>query len=146
MAYQALERLRKAGLAVVPVTGRPAGWCDMIARLWPVDAVVGENGAFYFRCGERAGMVRLFAKPSHERAADRARLECLRAVVLSKIPRARVAADQLYRESHLAIDFAEDGPELSDAEIDRIAGLLSGRWGDGEGFVHPRQRLVWRLR
>ena len=41
-AYDALERLAAAGLRVVPVTGRPAGWCDMIARFWPVDAVVGE--------------------------------------------------------------------------------------------------------
>ena len=48
-AYGALERLKEAGLLVVPVTGRPAGWCDHIARMWPVDAVVGENGAFYFR-------------------------------------------------------------------------------------------------
>ena len=47
-AYTALERLRAAGLLVIPVTGRPAGWCDHIARMWPVDAVVGENGAFYF--------------------------------------------------------------------------------------------------
>ena len=47
-AYAALERLTARGLRVIPVTGRPAGWCDMIARFWPVDAVVGENGAFYF--------------------------------------------------------------------------------------------------
>ena len=47
-AYGALERLQLSGLLVVPVTGRPAGWCDHIARMWPVDAVVGENGAFYF--------------------------------------------------------------------------------------------------
>ena len=43
-----MERLRESGLAVVPITGRPAGWCDLIARLWPVDGVVGENGAFIF--------------------------------------------------------------------------------------------------
>src|SRR6476469_3690372 len=49
VAYAALERLTASGLRVIPVTGRPAGWCDMIARFWPVDAVVGENGAFYFR-------------------------------------------------------------------------------------------------
>jgi HAD superfamily hydrolase (TIGR01484 family) len=47
-AYAAMERLKDAGKIVVPVTGRPAGWCDHIARMWPVDAVVGENGAFYF--------------------------------------------------------------------------------------------------
>ena len=42
-AYNALERLQVAGLKVVPVTGRPAGWCDLIARFWPVAAVVGET-------------------------------------------------------------------------------------------------------
>src|SRR5205823_3425848 len=47
-AYAALERLQTAGKHAVAVTGRPAGWCDHIARMWPVDAVVGENGAFYF--------------------------------------------------------------------------------------------------
>ena len=45
-AYGAMEALKKAGFRVIPVTGRPAGWCDHIARFWPVDAVVGENGAF----------------------------------------------------------------------------------------------------
>jgi hydroxymethylpyrimidine pyrophosphatase-like HAD family hydrolase len=48
-AYSALEQMQQAGLFVIPVTGRAAGWCDHIARMWPVDAVVGENGAFYFR-------------------------------------------------------------------------------------------------
>lgn len=48
-AYGALERLAARGYQVVPVTGRPAGWCDLIARFWPVAAAIGENGAFYFR-------------------------------------------------------------------------------------------------
>src|SRR4051794_26167289 len=47
-AFSSLWRLKEAGLKVVPITGRPAGWCDHIARFWPVDAVVGENGAFTF--------------------------------------------------------------------------------------------------
>src|SRR5208282_6875485 len=54
MAYAAMERLRQAGLLVIPVTGRPAGWCDHIARMWPVDAVVGENGALYMCHDERS--------------------------------------------------------------------------------------------
>ncbi len=35
-AYAALERLAAAGIITVPITGRPAGWCDHIARMWPV--------------------------------------------------------------------------------------------------------------
>ena len=63
IAYQALENLHEAGLIVIPVTGRPAGWCDMIARQWPVDGVVGENGAFYFRYEQSASrMIRKYMK------------------------------------------------------------------------------------
>ena len=40
-AYAALRDLRNAGLLVVPVTGRPAGWCDLIARQLYGDGVVG---------------------------------------------------------------------------------------------------------
>jgi hydroxymethylpyrimidine pyrophosphatase-like HAD family hydrolase len=43
--YERLEQLGNAGLKVIVITGRPAGWCDMIARCWPVAGVVGENGA-----------------------------------------------------------------------------------------------------
>src|SRR5688572_20297004 len=119
-ASGAMEALKKAGFRVIPVSGRPAGWCDLIARLWPVDAVVGENGAFYFRCETGRGMTRVYVKPEAERRQDRARLAELGATILAAVPGARIAADQLYRESDLAIDFAEDGPLLSQAEIDRI--------------------------
>ena len=54
-AYGALEKLSARGLRVIPVTGRPAGWCDMIARFWPVEAVVGENGAFISATTVRRG-------------------------------------------------------------------------------------------
>jgi HAD superfamily hydrolase (TIGR01484 family) len=124
-AYEALERLRGAGLIVVPVTGRPAGWCDLIARLWPVDAVVGENGAFYFRCETGGGMTRVYIKPEAERRSDRIRLAALGASIVAAVPGARIAADQLYRESDLAIDFAEDGPQLCDAKIERIASCFA---------------------
>jgi hypothetical protein len=120
LAYAALERLHGAGLIVVPVTGRPGGWCDLIARLWPVDGVVGENGAFYFRCDRQHGMTRRFAKPAPERERDRARLAALGAGIVARVPGARIAADQRYRETDLAIDFAEDRPRLSDSEIESV--------------------------
>ncbi|MGD0277272.1 MAG: hypothetical protein ABSB79_14670 [Syntrophales bacterium] len=52
-AFSALWDLHNKGCILVPITGRPAGWCDHIARIWPVDAVVGENGAFYYCYSER---------------------------------------------------------------------------------------------
>ena len=44
-AYGALSRLSQAGLRLLAVTGRPAGWGEVMARQWPVDGVVTENGA-----------------------------------------------------------------------------------------------------
>ena len=49
ISYRALCDLNRAGIYVFVVTGGPAGWCDCIARMWPVHAVVGESGAFYIR-------------------------------------------------------------------------------------------------
>ena len=67
-SYAALEQLEASGLAVVPITGRPAAWCDMIARFWPVAGVVGENGAFYFAYDHAARkMIRRFMASEAER-------------------------------------------------------------------------------
>ncbi len=124
-AYAALERLKAAGLIVIPVTGRPAGWCDLIARQWPVDGVVGENGAFYFRYDDATRrMTRSYAKSAAERAADRARLNLVMTEVLSEIPGAALASDQAYREADLAIDFAEDVKPLAPAAIDGIVKIF----------------------
>jgi HAD superfamily hydrolase (TIGR01484 family) len=124
-AYQALEDLTNAGIAVAPVTGRPAGWCDMIARMWPVAGVVGENGAFYFAYDARARkMRRAFAVPEHQRAQDRVRLQALRARILREVPGAAISADQLYREADLAVDFCEDVPALAKADVARIQSIF----------------------
>ncbi len=125
LAYLALERLRDAGLIVVPVTGRPAGWCDLIARQWPVDAVVGENGAFYMRYeAKRRQLVRRFMMDTATRAAQREQLAAIGARILAAVPGAALASDQHYRECDLAIDFCEDVPALSRAAIDRIVALM----------------------
>ena len=44
-AYNYLEKLNNKGVKTVAVTGRSAGWCDLMARWWPVSGVIGENGA-----------------------------------------------------------------------------------------------------
>lgn len=124
-AYDALARLRASGFIVVPVTGRPAGWCDLIARQWPVDGVVGENGAFWFRYDDASRiMIRRYARSEAERATDRAKLDEIRRAVLAAVPGATVAADQAYRESDLAIDFREDVAPLPPEAVDRIVAIF----------------------
>lgn len=124
-AYAALESLKQAGFIVAPVTGRPAGWCDLIARQWPADGVVGENGAFYFRHDDsNRRLVRHYAKSAKERQADVQRLQQIREAVLREVPGAAVAADQAYREADLAIDFCEDVPALPKADVLRIVDIF----------------------
>jgi len=124
-AYAAMERLRFSGRLVVPVTGRPAGWCDHIARMWPVDAVVGENGAFYFwHDAERRRLVKRFVDDEATRTGNRSRLALVRSRILREVPGAAAASDQLYRESDLAIDFCEDVSRLPDASIERIVAIM----------------------
>lgn len=124
-AYSALEALQQAGLITIPITGRPAGWCDHIARMWPVDGVVGENGAFYF-CFDRAAkkMQQRFIKDDQTRAADRERLAAVARRILAEVPGCAMASDQAYREADIAIDFCEDVPPLSAHQIQRIRTLM----------------------
>ena len=125
-AYQALEDLHEAGLAVALVTGRPAGWCDMIARFWPVDGVVGENGAFYFAYDHATKrMRRTYAASDAQRRADRERLAALGQRILAEVPGSALASDQLYRETDLAIDFREDVAPLGSAAVERICALFA---------------------
>ena len=124
-AYDALERLQHSGILLVPVTGRPAGWCDHIARMWPVDAVVGENGAFYFRYEREAQrMIRRFVDADGVREEHRRRLREIAVEILAHVPGAAIASDQQYRETDLAIDFCEDVPRLPDSAVERIVDLM----------------------
>jgi hypothetical protein len=124
-AFSALGRLRNGGFLTIPITGRPAGWCDHIARMWPVDAVVGENGAFYFRYDRvKRKLEKRFRDSVETRAANRVRLLAVRDRILASVPGAAVASDQLYREADLAIDYCEDVPRLPEAAVDQIAAIM----------------------
>ena len=118
-AYGALERLHQAGFKVIPVTGRPAGWCDHIARFWPVDAVVGENGAFWMRYDRAAKQLKtVYADGA---PADRAaQLQAVAQAILAAVPGCALASDQFCRISDLAIDYCEDVPALPPAAVDEI--------------------------
>ncbi len=121
----AMERLQGAGIRVIPVTGRPAGWCDHIARMWPVDAVVGENGALWFSHDRNKRHMRSgFVKSPEERKADRRRLDELAEKILKAIPGAGIASDQFCRIADLAIDFCEDVEPLPQSDIDRIIAMF----------------------
>ena len=108
-AYEAMWRLRAAGIPFIPVTGRPAGWCDCIARQWPVDGVIGENGALAFY--EEDGALKRIYHPNAAKDAQE-RLDPVKTAILQEVPGSRVSKDQFGRLFDLAIDFCEEPPDL----------------------------------
>jgi HAD superfamily hydrolase (TIGR01484 family) len=126
IAFQALWDLKNSGLKVVPITGRPAGWCDHIARMWPVDGIVGENGAFYFWLDEvEHKLKKRFLDSDEVRAEKRLRLSRIRDEILIKVPGTAIASDQLYRETDVAIDYCEDVKPLNQDAIEQICEIFS---------------------
>lgn len=120
-AYAALEKLKIAGIRVAPVTGRPAGWCDMVARFWPVDGVVGENGAFYYAYDQNAKkMIRKYHPALDQYINDPTRFDHIKTRIMHEVPGAAISADQAFRMADLAIDFCEDVPALPTSDIARI--------------------------
>jgi hypothetical protein len=158
-AYTALEALKLGGKRVVPITGRPAGWCDHIARMWPVDAVVGENGAFYFWFAHGRISKRFIDEPS-VRAHQRILMDNIAKTILERVPGAALASDQPYRETDLAIDFCEDVPPLPLETAERIAALMrqagltakissihvNGWFGQYDKLITTRRLLAERFR
>lgn len=125
VAFQALWKLREYGIRTVPITGRPAGWCDHIARMWPVDGVVGENGAFYFWMDEGESKLRKrFFDADEARREKRLRLRAIGDKILRSVPGTALASDQRYREADLAIDYREDVPPLDRKDVDAICAIF----------------------
>ncbi|BAT59021.1 phosphoglycolate phosphatase [Variibacter gotjawalensis] len=133
VAYGAMERLADAGVRIVPITGRPAGWCDHIARMWPVAGVVGENGAFYFLYDRATKTMRqhFWATPA-DVAANRRRLTALSEKILKAVPGAALASDQPYRIADLAVDFCEDVPPLPESDVDRIVAMFKAEGAEAK--------------
>jgi len=124
-AYAALCDLGRDGLTLVAVTGRPLGWCDLLARLWPVAVAVGENGG---------GWVAKVGKNVHEgywddeerRREQRAVLASLTDEALSTFPGLCLASDQRHRRVDVAFDIGED-VQLPATEIARLCALIASR-------------------
>jgi HAD superfamily hydrolase (TIGR01484 family) len=121
-AYAALCELDASGLALIAVTGRPLGFAELMARMWPLGAAVGENGAGYVRV-DRSGLRRGYYAPERERAEHAQRLERVRARVERDAPFARYTDDSWARRCDVAWDVGER-LQLSAAEIASLRGLI----------------------
>jgi HAD superfamily hydrolase (TIGR01484 family) len=101
--YDAMERLQFAGVKVIPVTAAPAGWCDQMARMWPVDGVIGENGGLFFRRDAGGqGVTREFWHAEETRREIVDRLAAVGREIVAAFPSAVLADDQPFRLASLA--------------------------------------------
>lgn len=105
-AYSALFRWREAGLKLLAVTGRPAGWGEVLVRQWPVEAVITENGAIALRRrGSRVELVDTVGRD--ERAARQRRLQQLAAELRQRFPELQPTEDLPARVSDYTFDIGE---------------------------------------
>ncbi len=117
--YGSLEKIKNLGIKTIAVTGRPAGWCDLMARWWPIDAVVGENGAFsYSKVNDR--IVRSTYHDSASYPAYQKKLQSLFEHLLEKYSYLKLASDQSFRHWDIAIDIAEESEVSLEVALDIV--------------------------
>lgn len=105
-AFDALFRMRDAGLALLACTGRPALWAELALRQWPLDAAIAENGAlFYARDGER--VVRVDRVAPTDRRARRAGLVAIAERLVADTPGLSFADDNDARVTDVTLDVGE---------------------------------------
>jgi HAD superfamily hydrolase (TIGR01484 family) len=121
---QALAALSHAGLHVIPITGRPVGWSEPFARIWPVDAIVAENGSVALtRSGTGDTLRKLYVQDAAERSANYARMQQVAARIEREVPGAMLSQDSGGRETDIAIDHSEF-THLPQERIDEVVALM----------------------
>ncbi len=135
-ALQALAQLQAAGLKVIAITGRPVGWCEAFAGIWPVDAIVAENGAVAL-VGDRSlneiglqppsnlpvPLSKLYQQDAITRANNQARMRQIGTRVMFQVPGVLTTRDSTGRETDLAFDYNEYA-RLPPEMVQRVVDLL----------------------
>jgi HAD superfamily hydrolase (TIGR01484 family) len=125
-ALDALARLREAGLPVIAITGRPAGWSEPFARDWPIDAIVAENGAVALFM--QAGRLHTeYAQDEATREHNARRLAEVAQRVLHEVPGATLARDSAGRITDIAVDHSE----FAQLSVDRIEQVVAVMRAEG---------------
>jgi hydroxymethylpyrimidine pyrophosphatase-like HAD family hydrolase len=123
-AYASLFALRDAGIGAIPVTGRPSGWGNVMLSTWPIKACVTENGGVIsWRDASNVSRQRIIHL-EHRGAGYIEKLRALGTRIVAKYPMVRVSADQPYRLTDLAIDYAEQSRGVSESIVAEIVELM----------------------
>lgn len=112
--YDALWELSRAGIAVVPVTGGSAGWCEHIVRAWPVAAVIGESGAYAVTRRSGEVVFEYWENGALQGERQRQHLGAIEKLISEKGGSFKIAHDQVFRLADVAIDI--QGHDTQDVE------------------------------
>jgi hypothetical protein len=137
VAYIALWNLHEAGVKLVAVTGRPSGWGEVLARQWPIEGCVTENGAVHL-VREGRGVARRDACDEAERRARRIRLARLVERAREIVPEARLTDDVDARRSDVTWDIGERTklPEERTRDLVRAIEDAGARWTQSSVHLH----------
>jgi len=105
--FQALYQLRESGFVVVPVTGASAGWCDCLIKTWPIEHIIGENGALTMEKNHRGIVSTQFVKDKMRTKQDLTQLLTLGAAVTEKFTDIAFTQDQPFRVTDVAFDIGQ---------------------------------------
>jgi len=121
-AFAAMHALREDGFELVAVTGRPLGWIDVVARMWPVAVAVGENGAGWSWTQDGRARSGYFSTPDDRERHDQL-LDAIRRDVGSRMPHVRLANDRGARRCDLAFDVGEEAT-LPRSDIEALVAII----------------------
>jgi HAD superfamily hydrolase (TIGR01484 family) len=123
-AYTSLFALRDAGITAIPVTGRPSGWGSVMLSTWPIKACVTENGGVISWRDERNVSQQRIIHVEHRGARYVESLRALGEQIVARYPMVRISADQPYRLTDLAIDYAEQSRNVGDDVVTAIVVMM----------------------
>ncbi|NAW67319.1 HAD-IIB family hydrolase [Photobacterium halotolerans] len=125
-ALIALAELERIGVKVVAVTGACAGWCDQMAKMWPLHGVIGENGAFWMR-KDTTGFNTTFSRPAQTMINEQRTLQESIAGILVDYPDVEFSQDQTFRYCDVAVNIAQNrtpvAPSTTMEILNRIVNL-----------------------
>lgn len=120
---QALEELATAGIKVLIVTGRSAGWVSGLATYFPVAGAIAENGGVFYSTNHGAPVA---LTPLADLTIHRQQLAQTFQQLQSEFPQIRESADNRFRIT----DWTFDVQCLKLAQIQRLAALCQQLdWG-----------------
>jgi HAD superfamily hydrolase (TIGR01484 family) len=123
-AYASLFDLRRAGITLVPATGRPSGWGNVMLSTWPIDACVTENGGVISWKDDHGVARQRIIHSEHRGPGYLPALRALGDKIVAQFSDVRVSADQPYRLTDLAIDYNEQSSNVAPETVAAIAKMM----------------------